>query len=120
MYRISINLFNDYHKKIKTNNETILHKTYFDDLLGSINSDIDVNKLKQTKDIAIKLFNRLNIKEKAVVLADIEHKKFNKYLPDDVNQKLANDLGVKADTVRKIRERAITKLKKAIHDINAE
>jgi DNA-directed RNA polymerase sigma subunit (sigma70/sigma32) len=60
----------------------------------------------------------LNSKEREVVLTDLEFKRSQKYLPEDANESLANRIGVKKNTVRKIRERAIQKLNKAIDEIN--
>jgi DNA-directed RNA polymerase sigma subunit (sigma70/sigma32) len=51
-------------------------------------------------------------------LADLEYKRHYKYLPDDVIDGLATELNIKRDTVRKIRERAIEKIKDAINEIN--
>jgi DNA-directed RNA polymerase specialized sigma24 family protein len=120
LFRISTNLFNDHYNKAKALESRVLHKTYFDELLDFEHAEVDVVKLKNTKEIAVKLFSCLNEKEKKVIITDIDYKKFNKYLPDDVNQKLAIELNVKSETIRKIRERAITKLKKALYDFNTK
>jgi len=63
---------------------------------------------------------KLNFKEQRVILTDLEYKRHHKYLPDDVIDTLAKQLNIKKDTVRKIRERAIEKIKKAIYEINKE
>ena len=52
------------------------------------------------------------------MLADIDYKRGQKYLLDDISEILAEELGVKKDTIRKIRERAIEKINKAIDEIN--
>ena len=114
--RISIRLFNDHYTK--THKQEVIHKTYFDDILNSIVSPIDVKKLKNIKDISVLIFKKLNVKEQIVVLKDIEYKKHQKYLPDDVTESLASELNIKKDTIRKIRLRAIEKIKAAIYEIN--
>ena len=115
LYRISSNLFYDYHKSEKNNNQ--IHESYFDDLLAKA-SEINVVNLAETRDIAVKILSSLNHNEREVVLTDIEYKRIHKYLPEDINESLANRLGVKKPTIRKIRERAIKKLNKAIDEIN--
>lgn len=117
LFRISTSLFNDHHKKEK--NSVAIQKTYFDDLLGSIEGAETNPKILQNKrDLAVLVFKKLNAKEKRIILTDIEYKRHHKYLPDDVVDSLAGELNVKKDTVRKIRERAIVKIKNAIHEIN--
>lgn len=118
LFRISTNLFNDHHRKEKKQKEQVHHKMYFEDLIGSVSIKSDPARLKQIKDLTLQVFKRLNKKEQRVILVDIEYKKHHKYLPDDVNERLSTELGVKKDTVRKIRERAIQKIKKAIDEIN--
>lgn len=113
--RISLSLFNDHYNANKK--KTITHRTYFDDIFESTQS-IDAIDLKDTKDFAVFIFNKLNKKEQAVVIADTEHKKFQKYLPDDITDQLCEELNVKKNTIRKIRERAIEKLKNAINEFN--
>jgi DNA-directed RNA polymerase specialized sigma24 family protein len=115
LFRIATNLFNDYHRKNKSSQQVTVHKTYLENIFETVNG-IDAAELKQTKDFALNLFNRLNKKEQKVVLTDIEYKKFFKYLPDDVNERLAEELDVKPATVRKIRERAVEKLQKFIYE----
>jgi len=114
--RISINLFNDFYNENKK--KTITHKTYFDDILEANESNLDAVGLKDKKEIALFILKKLNKKEQTVILTDIEHKKFQKYLPDDVTEDLALKLGIKKETVRKIRERAIVKIKEAINEFN--
>jgi DNA-directed RNA polymerase sigma subunit (sigma70/sigma32) len=70
------------------------------------------------RDFATIVYNKLNKKEKEVVLTDLEYKKGQKYLPDDVSEILANRLGVKKGSIRKIRQRAINKIKLALDEIN--
>lgn len=114
--RISINLFNDFHNETKKKGVT--HKSYFDDILEANENALDVIGLKNKKDFALFIFNKLNKKEQTVILADIEHKKFQKYLPDDITEDLSLELNVKKETIRKIRERAIEKINKAINEFN--
>lgn len=116
LIRISVRLFNNYHSK--NNKQDIIHKTYFDDIADTVNSNFDVKDLKQKKDISLKILKKLNYKEQRVLLVDMEYKRHHKYLPDDVLDTLAEELKVKKDTIRKIRERAINKLNKAIDEIN--
>lgn len=114
--KISTRLFNDYHNK--ENRKDIVHPTYFDTLLQVANQNYDVKALKNKKDIALIIFGKLNNKEQAVIAKDIEYKKHQKYLPDDVTEELAKELNVKVDSIRKIRARAIEKIKNAIDEIN--
>ncbi|MBK7763326.1 MAG: sigma-70 family RNA polymerase sigma factor [Bacteroidetes bacterium] len=114
--RISIRLFNDHYRKERK--EDAIHRTYFDDIHEKIDSTIDFKALKEKKDLSVIIFNKLNEKEKRVVLADTQHKKHQKYLPDDVTATLAEELSVKHDTIRKIRKRAIEKILKAIDESN--
>jgi hypothetical protein len=74
--------------------------------------------LERIKELTLHAFKRLSLREQKVILADIEYKRHYKYLPDDVTDKLATELKVKKDTIRKIRERAKTKIKKAIDEFN--
>lgn len=114
--QISTNLFNDYHNSEKK--KDIVHKSYFDEILNTASETLDVNVLKNKKDIALAIFGKLNKKEQAVVLKDIEYKKHQKYLPDDVTATLAEELKVQPGTIRKIRARAIEKIKNAINEVN--
>lgn len=115
--RISTTLFNTYHKH--NEDKGTIHKTYFDDILGGTDcSATDAKVLKERKDLAIFIFKKLNIKEQKIILADLEYKRHHKYLPDDVIDSLAEELNIKRDSVRKIRERAIEKIKNAINEIN--
>lgn len=114
--RISTNLFNNHHNSAKR--KEITHKTYFDDILRAMSENVDVKALKNKKDIALLIFGKLNKKEQAVVLKDIEYKKHQKYLPDDVTISLAAELNVKVGSIRKIRARAIEKIKIAIDEVN--
>lgn len=66
---MSVNLFNDYHNKQKR--KEVIHKTYFDDILGSMETMPNVKDLKNKKDIAAKIFSKLNKKEQRVVIVDI-------------------------------------------------
>lgn len=114
--RISTRLFNDHHNKEKK--KDIIHKSYFDDLMQVASETVDVKSLKNKKDIAMIIYGKLNKKEQAVLLMDIEYKKHQKYLPDDVTEALATELNVMPGTIRKIRARAIEKIKNAIDDVN--
>jgi DNA-directed RNA polymerase specialized sigma24 family protein len=114
--RISTNLFNDHHNKQKV--KDIPHRSYIDDIMETVSQSVDVKALKNKKDVALIIFGKLNKKEQAVVIKDIEYKKHHKYLPDDVIAELAEELGVKPATIRKIRERAIEKIKTAINEVN--
>jgi DNA-directed RNA polymerase specialized sigma24 family protein len=122
LYRIATNQFNDYYNKEKKERGSVAHKTYFDDLIPVDGLETDPEKLLRIKEASLAILKKLNPKEKAVVLADLEYKKHHKYLylPDVVNERLANELGVKKESLRKIRERAIAKLKKAFDEINQE
>ena len=115
LYRISSNLFYDYHKSQKNNKK--INESYFDDLLAKA-SELSASSLSDKRDIAVKIIAKLNPKEREVVLTDLDWKRSQKYLPEDVNESLAERLGVKKSTIRKIRERAILKLKTAIDEIN--
>ncbi len=112
--RIAIHLFNDYYKGEKKN--SIPHKTYFEEIQEGI-PEVNLATLKQTKEKALAIFKKLSEREKIVVLADIEHKKHQKYLSSDVTESLAARLGVQKDTIRKIRQRAIVKIKKELNEI---
>jgi RNA polymerase sigma factor (sigma-70 family) len=118
LIRIAVNLFNDHHRREKKQKEQIHHKSYFDDLLGEMDKRNDPARLKQIKDITFQIFKSLNQREQKVVLADTEHKKHQKYLPDNVTERMAAEMGIKKDTVRKIRERAIKKIKTPINEFN--
>jgi len=115
LYRFLIRLFYDYHNSLK--NKEVQINSYFDDL-ADYAEIIDLKNLAFKRDLAIIIYNKLNKKEKEVVLTDLEHKRGQKYLPDDVSESLANSLGVKKPTIRKIRQRAITKIKLALDEIN--
>ena len=114
--RISIHLFNNYYNNEKKND--IVHKSYFDEILEAVSETVDVKLLKNKKNVALLIFGKLNKKEQAVVLKDIEYKKHQKYLPDDVTAALAEELNVQPGTIRKIRARAIEKIKNAINEVN--
>ncbi|HLN94400.1 MAG TPA: hypothetical protein VK183_02100 [Flavobacterium sp.] len=117
--RISSRLFADYHRSHKR--EVVIHKTYFDDIRDSIEiSGDEVHKLQRVKTGAVYILGKLNAKEQKVILTDLDYKRHQKYLPDDVVESLAEELGVKVDSVRKIRERAISKIKNAIDEINKQ
>ncbi len=116
LLRISTSLFNDYYRK--QHKSLPLHRTYFDDLYDLANSKLNPIELKDQKDFALKILQKLNKNEQKVILADLEYKRNSKYLPDDVTETLSEQLGVEKDTIRKIRKRAIKKLKDFINEFN--
>lgn len=115
LFRISANLFYDFHNSLKKQEE--VHENYFDNFKVDIPKE-KISGLLAKKETALQIFNSLNKKEQEVILTDIEIKKLHKYLPEVVNEQLAKRLGVKKDTIRKIRERAIKKIEKALAEIN--
>lgn len=115
LFRIALNLFNDYYNKTKKDSEP--YSTYFDDLSQEIYS---VNDLREKKAITERILKKLNANERVVLTTDIEYKRHHKYLPDKIVEKLSGDLKVKPATIRKIRERAINKVKKAIDEYNQQ
>jgi DNA-directed RNA polymerase specialized sigma24 family protein len=114
--RIATRLFADHHRNEKS--KEVNHKTYLDDIFESIETTYNEEELKYIRDQSVRIFNKLNWKEKRVVLTDIEYKRHHKYLPDDAVGVLSKELNVKPATIRKIRERAIEKIKATIHEIN--
>jgi DNA-directed RNA polymerase specialized sigma24 family protein len=114
--RISTRLFNNHYNNGKK--KDIVHKSYLDDIMETVSATVDVKALKNKKDVAVIIYGKLNKKEQAVVLKDIEYKKHQKYLPDDVTATLAAELKVLPGTIRKIRARAIEKIKNAINEVN--
>lgn len=116
LMRIAARRFNSYHAKEK--HEDVIHKTYFDEIFEADGNKLEANELKDIKDNALLIFKTLNKKEQRIVLADLEYKRSHKYLPVDVVDTLAEELGIKRDTVRKIRERALKKIKDAINEVN--
>lgn len=115
LYRIQSNLFYDYHKSQNTKVEKV--EFYLDELLLEVKPSSGM-ELSDKRDIAVKIFSKLSPKQKIVVLKDAEHKRFQKYHKTDVLDDLAEELKVKKSSVRKIRERAIKKIKDAIDEIN--
>lgn len=115
LYRVAVNLFNDYQRKIK--NDGQINKSYFDELLNDGASEKSPEELLALRDRTVGIFKKLNPKEQKVIITDLEFKRTKnyKYLPDDANELLAQELGVKKDGIRKIRERAIKKIKNAIN-----
>ena len=114
LYRVLIRLFYDYHNSQKK--EEVHVNSYFDDFVAEAGS-IDVENLAFKRDLSEIIIGKLNKKEKEVVLTDLEYKRGQKYLPDDITESLAKRLGVKKPTIRKIRERAINKIKLALDEI---
>jgi RNA polymerase sigma factor (sigma-70 family) len=119
LYQIATNLFRDHHrKKVRDHHlQTVHRRTYFEDLIETDQFEQNPEKLQNIKENAEYIFSQLNKKEQAVVLKDLEYKKHYCYLPDEVTEELSEDLGVQKATIRKIRERAISKIKKAINEI---
>ncbi|MEO6228543.1 MAG: sigma-70 family RNA polymerase sigma factor [Ferruginibacter sp.] len=120
LYRIAKNLFNDWHNKAKKNRNSYVNKTYFDELFSRVIMPDTGDLLQWKRDTSLTILKKLNPKEQKVILTDIDHKKHSLYLPDEINEDLAQCLGVKKDSIRKIRERAITKIKIAIDEINKQ
>ena len=118
LIRIAVNLFNDYYRKEKREQTQSGHNNYLTGLFDAAVTEQDPDRLQYIKDTAIQIFNQLSDREKKVILTDIEFKKHYKYLPDDVNERLANELGIKKDSIRQIRGRAIAKIKGAIDEIS--
>lgn len=117
LFKIATSLFNNFHKDEKQEEKN--YKTYFDDILESVDlSASSMESLKNKKDLAVFIFGKLNSKEKRIILADLEYKRHHKYLPDSVIEELASELSLKPASIRKARERAIEKIKKAIDEIN--
>lgn len=117
LMRIASHQFNTYQTKAKK--EDVVHRTYFDDIVETSGESMNPEELQRKRDIAVAMFSRLSAREQKVILTDLEYKRSHKYLPDDVTEALAEEFKVKKDTIRKIRERALQKLKKAINEINA-
>ncbi len=115
LYRIAVNLFNDYHKTTQKRPDP--KPTFFSDLLDSIP---DLEDLQAKAEFAAQIFNRLNKKEQRVLIVDLDYKKHHIYLPDDVIESLSIELNVKPDTIRKIRERVKLKVKKFIDEYNEQ
>ena len=115
LYRIQSNLFYDYHKSQNEKTEKI--EFYLDELFQGVTQSSGA-ELSDKRDIASKIFKKLSPKQKTVILKDIEYKRFQKYHKTDVLDELATELGVTKSSIRKIRERAIKKIKDAIDEIN--
>lgn len=116
LLRITVSLFNNHYRN--ENKPSISHKCYFDDIFEAASLSTSEVDLKKKKDFAELVLKSLNKKEQKVVFADIEHKRHQKYLPEDVTETLSTELGVKKDSIRRIRKRAIEKIYNAINEIN--
>lgn len=116
LFATATNRFNDYYNTKKRKEIPI--RSYFDDIKDEFTALIDPGDLKRRKDLTEQIMKQLTPREQTVVLKDIEYKRYQKYLPDEVSSELAEQLKVKPESIRKIRERAITKIKNAIHAIN--
>ena len=108
-------LFLNYSKKEKRQDES--PDTYISDLRAEA-SATDPARLQEIKEKTALAFGRLTPREREVVLADLEHKRHTKYLPDDVTTELCERLGVKPDTIRKLRQTAKLKLQQAFNEFN--
>lgn len=117
LMRIATRQFNTFHANAKK--EHVIHKTYFDDIVESTDESMSPEELQRKRDVAVAMFSQLSKREQKVVITDLEYKRGHKYLPDDVTEALAEELNIKKNTIRKIRERALQKLKKAINEISA-
>lgn len=117
-YKVCLNLFNDYYNKNKNKGEYVSQPTYFDQISESLKDTVYSNEEK--REITLKILKKLNKKEIRVITLDIEYKRHQKYLPDEIVSELCEELGVKEATIRKIRERAIIKIKKEIDAINGQ
>lgn len=117
LYRIIQNLFNDYQRSAERKESVVVNKSYFDGLLEDKSVGDDPERLQQVKKKAVDVLSSLSPREQKVILTDLEYKRSQKYLPDDVIELLAAEFGVKKDTIRKIRERAIQKIKNAINEV---
>lgn len=117
-YIVCLNLFNDHYNKNKNKGEYVSQPNYFNQISESLKDTAYSNQAKM--EITLKILKTLNKKEIRVITLDIEYKRHQKYLPDEVISELCKELGVKEASIRKIRERAITKIKKEIDVINGE
>lgn len=117
-YIVCLNLFNDYYNKQKNKGEYVSQPNYFDQISESLKDKPQSNE--ERKEITAKILKKLNQKEIRVITVDIEYKRHQKYLPDEVISLLCEELNVKEAGIRKIRERAITKIKKEIDVINGQ
>ena len=115
LYSILSNLFYDHHNHCKKSQKE--EDFYFSDLKAKLET-VNPEKLKDIKDISELIFKKLNYKEKEVVIADLEAKRYRRYLSSETTENLAQRLKVKAPTIRKIRERAIKKINQAIIELN--
>lgn len=113
---IAGNLFVDHFRRSKQQNTP--HPTYFDQLRQQA-GPIDPARLKDIKEMSKSIFQKLTRNEQAVVLADLDNKKYGKYLPDEVTSSLSERLNVKPATIRKIRERAKLKIMNTLRELNA-
>jgi len=120
LFRISRNLFNDWNNKEKKSKEYYVNKSYFEAITEKLAIPETSDILQWKRDVSVMIFKKLNKNEQAVVLADIDQKRYTKYLPDEITENLALSLRVKNDTIRKIRERAIKKIEKTIDEINQQ
>lgn len=117
LFKVAVNLFNDHQRATDRKESLDVNKTYFGNLLEDREEKYPPEKLKELKEKALAAFKTLNSREQKVITTDLEHKRSQKYLPDEVIALLATEIGVKKDTIRKIRERAIVKIKNAINEV---
>jgi DNA-directed RNA polymerase specialized sigma24 family protein len=116
LYASATNRFNDYYNAKKRKEIPI--RSYFDDIQDEFAVLTDAKDLKKIKEFTEVILKKLTARERIVVLKDSDYKRHQKYLPDEVTTELVELLRVKPDSIRKIRERAITKIKNAINEIN--
>jgi len=113
--RSASRLFLDHFNKEKRQEE--VPDTYITDLRAEATAT-NPARLQEIKEKTALAFAKLTTREKAVVLADLDYKRHTKYLPDDVITELSQSLGVKPDTIRKLRQTAKQKLQQAFDEIN--
>lgn len=118
VYVICINLFNDHHNKV-TRQFGSNHGFYLDDLAEAfkVSGKIDNHRRKELSE---RILKKLSPKEQKVLLTDMEYKRHQVYLPDEVVASLCEELKVSQSALRKIRERLKTKISKEIDVINGK
>lgn len=119
IYAICVNLFNDHHKK-ENRQAPEKQSFYLDEIFENafVNGKTLDNARK--KELTARLFKRINKKEQKLLLADMEYKKHQLYLPDHIVASLCEELEVTDSGLRKMRERIIKKFNKEIDVINGE
>lgn len=116
LFQCANNRFIDYYKRDK---KAILERrSYLDDIQDEIAESLDPEDLDRKQKLTDIILLKLSPNERKVIIADAEYKRGQSYLPDEVLEDLAFEMKVKPDTIRKIRERGLQKIKKAIDEIN--